>query len=1198
MKEKARATSLPSNNQSHVSHIAQPHSKPESENDTLSVSKGQKKQIPDLTNQGCETVQIVHPQVHEGGSGQNNSLSSQKSKLTTAEVKQTSLVDSLSRSCSVALSSGATSHSLMSDNSPMLIVTSEQKNHKSPVLPTKIHIKQERMDGEEYFSMSKLYSSSCGNSSGLRNDMTEEDHGVINLSIPRQVPKQEPSDFALPCQMSSEPMPRIGLSPEKVQPDFVSPNSLTTLANNATGSSSVTKSPLQKNDLVHVTNQAGEKPKHTGKIQQSLASLRFQLASNPEVTSGFIQVTSSLSSSQTPISCNVQSVPSSQTGLTNQQAVPVSSKGSDAITTVGNITHHHRISSSKSCTSVAGSISLSSSTGVCPTVNSCPLTCSSTMSSFPSTVNSNIPVGIAVAQQRQVLSTTSGTKGGPPFLLNASRNRSLVVSSTSAGNSDNHVPEKEGFLQGSKELSSGPNLQQHPSELNLNNTATCILDQDVNPPVTHWEQDSIVHTPLPQQWVTPSPVVGPTVWLSQNMYNPTPAPQPPPPTAVPYPLDPSHVPIPPGGYQVYRDPLTNQIFLLPTTNIEIVDRAGIWTNYTAPPCGTSVQQVFATQPQAPPFQSQAMQEGNQVKHQTAQSQNLSLSNDCFSTREDSEGEERDESTKNVLQDEYIKDKTEEKLCNDTSQPHGSSPAVPYPAFPQPSAPAALSYFYEASTIVHLTQTQSTTAIQTESGKRSQGTSPMNPVTPSPPLPSDSDQGVQASCDDGEDSGENGEDGEEEASRDTNEVEQHSHTISVTAAIQVDMDCQTNSDDTDVEERAVEVTDSANQTDGLLMGVVKDCSTSGEDESCDIPQITTPLVEISSVAENNDPESHLVQKSVSIDPEIFEGDSTPVLSAESQPVMDFIDHHGLNLLVDSIEEFASRVQEENKTEMDRLQLYSSGDDYTIVEREAEKRNVIVNDNGTPTRDSVYSNSDSLSKSIDPSCTDGLGLLCALAEQRFLEESMSSQLPETGLNLSLKREQGDDFDQSYKDPNKQNECHNSESPSQMYAFSSKSSSPFYTLGSPFHAGNIPETMDDAELEMKLQLAELQKKYKLKQRELAKLQPKKEKEESELIPMKRRPGRPRKRQFMLLKPKNLKTSPISFGDSSSEYVPELYSTTPAAHFVQPSTSPESISPAVLPSRETSFELLEPLRKKKKKHSSALRNRTSVERSQTAKN
>ncbi|XP_022250916.1 uncharacterized protein LOC106467087 isoform X3 [Limulus polyphemus] len=1197
MKEKARVTSLPSNNQSHVSQTAQSQSKPESENDTLSLSNSQENQIADLTHQCYETVQIVHPQVREGRSGQNSSLSSQKSKLTAAEVKQKSLVDPLSRSCSVALSSEATSYSLTSENSP--IVTSEQKNHKSSVLPTGIHIKQERMDGEEYCSMNKLYSY-CGNSSALRNDMTEEDHGVINLSIPRRVPKQEPSDFALPCQMLSESMPRIGLSPENVQPDFVSSHSLTALANIASGSSSVTKSPLQKNDLVHVTNQTGEKPKPTGKIQQSMVSLRFQLASNPEVTSAFSQVTTSLSASQTPVSCNVQSMPSSQTGSTSQQAVPISSKGSnffDAITTVGSITHHHRISSTKSCTSVAGSISLPPSTGVCPSVSSCPSTCSSTTSSFPSTVNSNIPVGIAVAQQRQVLTTTSGIKGGPPFLPNTSRNRSLVVSSTSAGNSDNYVPEKEGFLQGSKELSSGPDIQQHSTELNLNNTTTCILGQDVNPPVTHWEQDSIVHTPLPQQWVTPSPVVGPTVWLSQNMYNPTPAPQPPPPTAVPYPVDPSHVPIPPGGYQVYRDPLTNQIFLLPTTNIEIVDRAGIWTDYTAPPCGTPVQQVFATQPQAPPFQSQVMQEENQLKHQTAQSQNLSVSNNCFSTREDSEGEERDESTKNVYQDEHIKDKTEEKLCSDASQPLGSCSTVPYPAFPQPSAPAALSYFYEASTIVHLTQTQSTTAIQTEPGKRSQGTSPMNPVTPSPPIPSDSDQGVQASCDDGEDSGENDEDGEEEVSQDTNEVEQHSHTISVTAAIQVDMDCQTNSDDTDVEERAVEVIDSANQTDSLLMGVVKDCSTSGEDESCDIPRTATPsLTEIASVADNDDSESQLVQKPVSIDAEIFEGDSTPVLSAESQPVMDFIDHHGLNLLVDSIEEFASRVQEENNTEMGRLQIDSSGDDYSTVGGEAGNINVIVNDNVKPTRDSVYSNSDSLSRNIDPSCTDGLGLLCALAEQRFLEESMSSQVPETGLNLSLKHEQGDDIDQTYEESNKHNKSHNSKSPSQVYAFSSNSSSPFYTLGSPLHAGNIPETMDAAELEMKLQLAELQKKYKLKQRELAKLQPKKEKEEPELFPIKRRPGRPRKRQFMLLKPKNLKTSPISFGDSSSEYVPELYSSTPAALSVQPSTFPESIIPDVLPSTETSFEPSEPLRKKKKKHS-ALRNRTSVERSQTAK-
>ncbi|MEQ2163740.1 BAH and coiled-coil domain-containing protein 1, partial [Goodea atripinnis] len=58
---------------------------------------------------------------------------------------------------------------------------------------------------------------------------------------------------------------------------------------------------------------------------------------------------------------------------------------------------------------------------------------------------------------------------------------------------------------------------------------------------------------------------------------------------------------------------------------------------------------------------------------------------------------------------------------------------------------------------------------------------------------------------------------------------------------------------------------------------------------------------------------------------------------------------------------------------------------------------------------------------------------------------------------------------------------------------------------------ETMGGEELAMRVQLAELQRRYKEKQRELAKLQRKHDhqKDETSRSPARRGPGRPRKRK-----------------------------------------------------------------------------------------
>ncbi|XP_076325164.1 uncharacterized protein LOC143233119 isoform X2 [Tachypleus tridentatus] len=1148
-----------------------------------------------LTSQSCEPIQNASSEVSEG-QNDKSLLSSQNTSISTISeslISQQNSSNTSSIPCSLTLSHTVASQPLKNDNSTLCVVSNNNMRHPThspkshtpsctPMLLTGVHIKQERIE-EEHCPLSKTSNSSVSSTwqdlSLSRNDIIEEDEGVINLSIPRRVPKQEPVEFALNHRMQPESPSRKSLSSEKVQSDFASSKNHATLTDLALhGTTSVAKPMLQKNDVIHSTDQNADKSRSSGRAVKAITSVYSQLVGNPDCTSTFslITTTACLTVSQPPeISSTQSTLPSQGGGISGQQTF-LASKKSDYpfVATNANL---HPSTTTKPCVSAPGPLTWSCSFGgSLSTSNSCQP--SSVALTFSTTANSNIPIGIAVAQQRQSVSTNLGDRGGAQFGINTDHSsRSSAISSLSTGSADNSIPEKEGYLQ----ESSGQNMQQHPVEPNLNDNSTCILSQEVNSPVTQWESDSVIRTPMAQHWVTPSPVVGPTVWLSQNTYNPTPAP--PPQTALPYSIDPSHIPISPGGYQVYRDSLTNQIFLLPTaTNIEIVDRSGIWTGYPTPACSTAVQQMFTTQPHQPPFQAQAVKEEDQHKHQTTENRNSSLPSNCITTLEISEDEERNGSSQRICE-EYEEDKTEGKtlgmLHTAPPLPLGSSSTVSYPAFPQAAAPAALSYFYEASTIVHLTQTQSTTAIQTEPGKRSQGTSPMNPVTPSPPpMLLGSEQGVQTSVSDEGDESENTDEGEIEVSQITTNAEQPSQTTSVTAAIQVDMDSQTNSDYTDVEEHAVEVTDSANQTDNLLMNIVKDFCASGEEESCDVTCFLSPAVtENLFVANGNDSET---QEQPSLSVEVVEEDSAPVLSAASKPVMDFIDHHGLNLLVDSIEEFASREQEGKTMEMGQHHSGNSGEQCSkkISDLDVSAK---ANDIMDPSEDSVLLKQKSLSNSIDSSCTDGLGLLCALAEQRFLEESMNFQVPEVGLNLSLKH----DINQNYKESKKQEDIPNCKSPLHVYALSSKHLSPFSTLESPLLASYAPKTMDVAELEMKLQLAELQRKYKEKQKELAKLQPKREKEEPDNTPVKRRPGRPRKKHFMTLKSNTTDISPTLLGNVLSESVPEPF--TPVLNPPQhPASSGLSFFETLAP--ET-LDVLSGSPKKKKKKCSPMENKIS---------
>jgi len=217
--------------------------------------------------------------------------------------------------------------------------------------------------------------------------------------------------------------------------------------------------------------------------------------------------------------------------------------------------------------------------------------------------------------------------------------------------------------------------------------------------------------------------------------------------------------------------------------------------------------------------------------------------------------------------------------------------------------------------------------------------------------------------------------------------------------------------------------------------------------------------------------------------------------------------------------------------------------------------------------------------------GLGLLCALAEQRFMEEvattaensTLSSESSEVtgndvhnstspGLSVKLLRSSpevagtGVDVNRNYKTRKSEQECkkfiaskvmqyyhhhsgtgHNSGSSSPQHC-SQQMLQPQQVVSlcaSP--SSSSAEIMDAMELNMRMKLAELQRKYREKQRELSKLTPKKSSPSDvtsnevpdappSASPAKRGPGRPRKKCNKLC----LDSPPISPPGTASSAAP----------------------------------------------------------------
>ncbi|CAM1303576.1 TNRC18 (predicted) [Pycnogonum litorale] len=219
-----------------------------------------------------------------------------------------------------------------------------------------------------------------------------------------------------------------------------------------------------------------------------------------------------------------------------------------------------------------------------------------------------------------------------------------------------------------------------------------------------------------------------------------------------------------------------------------------------------------------------------------------------------------------------------------------------------------------------------------------------------------------------------------------------------------------------------------------------------------------------------------------------GNSVP---SECQPVVDFIDNHGLNLLLDSIEEFTNKEMPKLERQGDPLPLnVSSSDDDLAVPPLCSPVGAIIPPILSQTTSPNLSQVDTVSSS-------GLGLLCALAEQRFKEEieSVPKELIGGG---SPNRCTASETDYNVPLLKREVSHHVTKHNATQHNLSPGRASP---------NGCPVDVMDPMELEMRLTMAELQRKYKEKQKELAKLKPKCDRNFHERL-LKRGPGRPRKR------------------------------------------------------------------------------------------
>nr|CAD7426466.1 unnamed protein product [Timema monikensis] len=704
------------------------------------------------------------------------------------------------------------------------------------------------------------------------------------------------------------------------------------------------------------------------------------------------------------------------------------------------------------------------------------------------------------------------------------------------------------------------------------------------------------------------------------------------PASVPLQLGPTeHLPLPPVGYQLVRDPLSGQLLLLPTTNIEHLQRTVLWPSYPTTLQPSLHMTTATTQPAAQHIQlfeePAEFSGGARILVQP----HLTITTTTTAPPPPPLADKRGSVGKAAII--KLEDCGGGSIVDSSTAIVKAHQVTPVPVMPSRQVDVSVGtnttctqvfssatttvtpvthYFYEHPTaVVQLAQTpQPSASVQTDSGKRSQFL-----VCPEfDPIP---DLLLHRKILEvaGAELGTSGSPGTLIATSPVNPAE-----TCLTPPPEVVVS-QSESDDTNTSsavasasnENQVQVQDASNQTDTPPVSEDENTESSSSKElnqeppqakevECSPPQLV-PSVQAPENAQEPKP--------------VIEDVAPTYAKPSNQPV----DLSGLELLSNSIEQFESHLggsdmskYVDTRTSSVSIEgtavvsvLKSSpnlpttnsddslqeGDSRPSAEEAAETLQLLCQQSAQLKKLEVVS-----TNVLEPQCCDkpltetcdrpsdvdnkleeakpaegdpllatsessplgGLGLLCALAEQRFMEEVASSGIRlsrKVPLSKSAKTSEktpgssqatvtsGVDVNRNYKTREAEQECKKfiANKVLQYYQNGNRSgsSSPQHTVQHTLMAGVCTsplqaELMDAMELEMRMRLAELQRKYREKQKELSKLTPRKPGSDagstsavmspdgssngsgSHLV--KRGPGRPRKKVSKLM----LDSPPVS--------------------------------------------------------------------------
>nr|CAD7409620.1 unnamed protein product [Timema cristinae] len=704
------------------------------------------------------------------------------------------------------------------------------------------------------------------------------------------------------------------------------------------------------------------------------------------------------------------------------------------------------------------------------------------------------------------------------------------------------------------------------------------------------------------------------------------------PASVPLQLGPTeHLPLPPVGYQLVRDPLSGQLLLLPTTNIEHLQRTVLWPSYPTTLQPSLHMTTATTQPAAQHIQlfeePAEFSGGARILVQP----HLTITTTTTAPPPPPLADKRGSVGKAAII--KLEDCGGGSIVDSSTAIVKAHQVTPVPVMPSRQVDVSVGtnttctqvfssatttvtpvthYFYEHPTaVVQLAQTpQPSASVQTDSGKRSQFlVCPEFDPIPDPLLHRKILEVAGAEL------GTSGSPGTLIATSPVNPAE-----TCLTPPPEVVVS-QSESDDTNTSsavasasnENQVQVQDASNQTDTPPVSEDENTESSSSKElnqeppqakeaECSPPQLV-PSVQAPENAQEPKP--------------VIEDVAPTYAKPSNQPV----DLSGLELLSNSIEQFESHLggsdmskYVDTRTSSVSIEgtavvsvLESSpnlpttnsddslqeGDSRPSAEEAAETLQLLCQQSAQLKKLEVVS-----TNVLEPQCCDkpltetcdrpsdvdnkleeakpaegdpllatsessplgGLGLLCALAEQRFMEEVASSGIRlsrKVPLSKSAKTSEktpgssqatvtsGVDVNRNYKTREAEQECKKfiANKVLQYYQNGNRSgsSSPQHTVQHTLMAGVCTsplqaELMDAMELEMRMRLAELQRKYREKQKELSKLTPRKPGSDagstsavmspdgssngsgSHLV--KRGPGRPRKKVSKLM----LDSPPVS--------------------------------------------------------------------------